>query len=140
LFALAFMMLWACWIFKTMKIQCPVCGVDGILQQRGNSQRIQHYEGIVQGIRKYHYHSLPLPSTPLDVQKVAGPNPVRLTVRAENACNELFLNFSSGTVDFNVMVPPPFGFKSHRGPNRFKLKTNPDCVRMNLNGRLFLII
>ncbi len=28
-----------------MKIECPVCGVEGYLQQRGNSFRVGHYRG-----------------------------------------------------------------------------------------------
>ena len=26
-----------------MKVECPVCGVEGILEQRGNSVRVVHY-------------------------------------------------------------------------------------------------
>ncbi len=41
-----------------MKVECPVCHVEGILQQRGNSERIQHYLGYRDGKRVYHDHKL----------------------------------------------------------------------------------
>ncbi len=41
-----------------MKVECPVCGVQGVLQQRGNSCRIQHYVGFENGARRYLYHKV----------------------------------------------------------------------------------
>ncbi len=41
-----------------MKIKCPICNCDGLLQQRGNSYRIQHYRGFADGKRSYLYHSV----------------------------------------------------------------------------------
>ncbi len=41
-----------------MKTICPLCGVEGLLQQRGNSSRIQHYQGFKDGKRIYSYHKL----------------------------------------------------------------------------------
>ena len=41
-----------------MKVECPVCHVQGILQQRGSSKRIQHYAGYQDGKRAYQYHKL----------------------------------------------------------------------------------
>jgi len=29
-----------------MRMNCPGCGLEGLLQQRGNSKRIQHYSGF----------------------------------------------------------------------------------------------
>jgi hypothetical protein len=29
-----------------MKMICPVCGVEGTLQVRGNSKRVQHYVDV----------------------------------------------------------------------------------------------
>ena len=40
-----------------MKIECPVCHVQGILEQRGNSARVLHYRGIFNGKRLYEKHS-----------------------------------------------------------------------------------
>ena len=40
-----------------MKVKCPICGIEGFLQQRGNSYRIQHYRGYVNGKRIYEYHN-----------------------------------------------------------------------------------
>ena len=40
------------------KIECPTCGIQGHLQQRGNSYRIQHYLEHVNGKRKYKYHRI----------------------------------------------------------------------------------
>ena len=41
-----------------MKVECPICHVQGLLQQRGCSQRIQHYNGFINGKRMYSYHKL----------------------------------------------------------------------------------
>jgi hypothetical protein len=41
-----------------MKFECPVCGIVGILQQRGNSNRVQHYQGFENGKRIYLYHKV----------------------------------------------------------------------------------
>jgi hypothetical protein len=42
-----------------MKVVCPICNVQGVLQQRGNSSRIQHYVGFKDGKRTYKYCKLP---------------------------------------------------------------------------------
>lgn len=41
-----------------MKVECPVCGRMGILQVRGNSERVQHYVGFKDGKRVYLYHKV----------------------------------------------------------------------------------
>jgi hypothetical protein len=41
-----------------MKVKCPVCGIVGTLQQRGNSYRVQHYQGFESGKRSYQYHKV----------------------------------------------------------------------------------
>ncbi len=41
-----------------MKVLCPVCHIEGLLQQRGNSSRVQHYVGFENGRRIYQYHSV----------------------------------------------------------------------------------
>ena len=41
-----------------MKVECPVCGRMGILQVRGNSERVQHYVGFRDGKRVYLYHKV----------------------------------------------------------------------------------
>ena len=52
-----------------MKTLCPVCGVEGSLQQRGNSRRIQHYMGRKEGKRIYSYHKMDLLGrTPMEVK------------------------------------------------------------------------
>ncbi len=51
-----------------MKIKCPICGVEGFLQQRGNSgSRVQHYEGFIDGKRVYAYHAIGSKSEILEV-------------------------------------------------------------------------
>ena len=40
-----------------MKVECPVCHVQGILEQRGNSVRVIHYE-YVDGKRKFVKHTV----------------------------------------------------------------------------------
>lgn len=42
-----------------MKVECPICGIGGFLQKRGNSYRIQHYKEYVDGKRIYEYHRIP---------------------------------------------------------------------------------
>ena len=39
-----------------MKVLCPVCGVEGILEQRGNSARVLHYRGFFNDKRVYEKH------------------------------------------------------------------------------------
>jgi len=41
------------------KIACPICGIQGFLQVRGSSARIQHYRGFVDGRGIYDYHRIP---------------------------------------------------------------------------------
>jgi len=41
-----------------MRTICPVCGVEGLLQQRGNSKRIQHYTRCKDGKRTFTYHKI----------------------------------------------------------------------------------
>ena len=41
-----------------MKIKCPICGIEGFLEKRGNSYRVKHYKGYVDGKRIYVIHSL----------------------------------------------------------------------------------
>jgi hypothetical protein len=43
---------------KRMKVECPVCGVHGILEVRGNSQRVLHYRGFFNDKRVYEKHSI----------------------------------------------------------------------------------
>jgi len=60
-----------------MKVECPICGIGGFLQKRGNSYRIQHYKGYVDGKRIYEYHRIPtyqmevIGSKNLEVNKAA---------------------------------------------------------------------
>jgi hypothetical protein len=41
-----------------MKVDCPICGVAGFLEVRGNSYRIKHWQGFENGKRRYIIHSL----------------------------------------------------------------------------------
>ena len=41
-----------------VKIVCPICGIQGFLQIRSNSARVQHYQGFINGKRKYVYHKV----------------------------------------------------------------------------------
>ena len=43
---------------ENMKVKCPICGIEGFLEKRGNSYRIKHYKGYVNGKRKYVVHSI----------------------------------------------------------------------------------
>lgn len=43
---------------ESMKTACPVCGKEGLLQVRGNSERVQHYVGSKDSKRVYLYHKV----------------------------------------------------------------------------------
>jgi hypothetical protein len=73
-----------------MKVNCPVCHVQGILQQRGKSSRIQHYIGFQNGKRIYQYHKM----------EVNGSNGSKL-LEVKKPIH----------VIFNDFVEPPTGFE-----------------------------
>ncbi len=41
-----------------MKAKCPTCGIQGFIEQRGNSYRIKHYLGYHGNQRKYLIHTI----------------------------------------------------------------------------------
>ena len=41
-----------------MKVECPVCHMQGILEKRGNSERVLHYKGYSNGKRIYEKHTI----------------------------------------------------------------------------------
>jgi hypothetical protein len=41
-----------------MKVKCPICEVEGFLEQRGNSYRIKHYVKYLGNQRKYLTHKI----------------------------------------------------------------------------------
>ena len=41
-----------------MKVLCPICNQIGILEERGNSQRISHYKAFIDGKRVYEKHTI----------------------------------------------------------------------------------
>ena len=41
-----------------MMIRCPVCGIEGFLEKRGNNYRIKHYVGYDGNQRKYTTHRI----------------------------------------------------------------------------------
>ena len=45
-----------------MKVLCSLCGIEGILETRGNSQRILHYQGFTNGKRIYVKHKVVTPN------------------------------------------------------------------------------
>ncbi len=53
-----------------MKVRCPICNCVGLLQQRGHSYRIQHYDGFSDGRRNYVYHRID--SAAIDMMEVNG--------------------------------------------------------------------
>ncbi len=69
-----------------MKVECPVCNLQGLLQQRGNSSRIQHYVGYKDGKRVYLYHKLEVNgsngSKLLEVKKIKSSPNCNLLVRS----------------------------------------------------------
>ena len=73
-----------------MKVECPVCHVEGLLQQRGNSYRVQHYQGFENGKRTYLYHKI-------DRMEVNGSK----LVEVKSGKNELILK----------IVAPPKGLE-----------------------------
>jgi hypothetical protein len=43
---------------ERLKVKCPTCGIQGFIEQRGNSYRIKHYVGYDGNQRKYLIHKL----------------------------------------------------------------------------------
>jgi hypothetical protein len=43
---------------ERLKAKCPICGIEGFLEQRGNKYRIKHYAGYVGNQRMYLIHSV----------------------------------------------------------------------------------
>ena len=41
-----------------LKVKCPICGIEGFLEQRGNNCRIKHYVGYDGNQRKYLMHAI----------------------------------------------------------------------------------
>ena len=41
------------------KIKCPICGIEGFLEKRGNSYRVKHYKGYINKKRIYVTHKIP---------------------------------------------------------------------------------
>ncbi len=41
-----------------MKVECPICGIQGFIEQRGNSYRIKHYVGFNGNQGKYLIHTV----------------------------------------------------------------------------------
>ena len=41
------------------KIKCPICGIEGFLEKRGNSYRVKHYKGYINKKRIYVTHMIP---------------------------------------------------------------------------------
>ena len=59
-----------------MKVECSICHVEGILEQKGNSQRVLHYRGISNGKRMYEKHAIKM-----GVMGVNGNKPMRINAR-----------------------------------------------------------
>ena len=43
---------------ERLKVKCPMCGIQGFIEQRGNSYRIKHYIGYDGNQRKYLIHTI----------------------------------------------------------------------------------
>ena len=50
-----------------LKIECPVCGIQGFLEIRGKSARVKHYVGIKNGKRAYKTHRIDTSLIPRDL-------------------------------------------------------------------------
>ena len=59
-----------------MKVECPICGAVGVLQQRGRSYRVQHYMGFKDGRRLYSYHAVD--RSVIDLMEVNGSKTVEV--------------------------------------------------------------
>ncbi len=53
-----------------MKVFCPVCNVEGILEQRGNNKRVIHYKGFLNGKRIYEKHSLGINTQGINISEI----------------------------------------------------------------------
>ncbi len=67
-----------------MKVLCPVCNAEGILEERGNSKRILHYQGFSNGKRTYIKHKV----TPNYGNKSMGIKELRLSPKSRNMAGE----------------------------------------------------
>ncbi|MEM2910885.1 MAG: hypothetical protein QW146_00070 [Candidatus Bathyarchaeia archaeon] len=54
---------------RTMKVECPICGRIGVLQRRGNSTRIIHYQWT-NGKRMFTSHKIPNTTNTLNTQNL----------------------------------------------------------------------
>ncbi len=77
-----------------MKVECPVCHVLGVLQQRGNSSRVQHYVSFKDGKRVYLYHKV-------EAMEVNDGSNGSKSMEVNKACNSALL----------VNVAPPIGLE-----------------------------
>ena len=96
-----------------MKVECPVCGVVGVLQKRATSLRVQHYVGFSGGKRRYRYHSFSkdlLPELRPEPSKSEGFGRENLEVNSVN------LDSKSGIVARDVGFEPtrPFDHRLSR--------------------------
>ena len=89
-----------------MKIECPVCHVQGVLQQRGRSRRVQHYVGFENGRRIYLYHKV-------KGMEVSGSNGSK-SVEVNKACSDIFNGIVAGGVGFEPTTPNLGGWCSIR--------------------------
>jgi hypothetical protein len=97
-----------------MKVLCPVCNVEGILEQRGNSQRVLHYKGFINGKRMYEKHNL----TPNNGNKSLGVKSVVLGS---------YRGTMAGGEGFEPSTPNLGGWCSLRG--NIKTKRDPPLCR-----------
>ena len=77
-----------------MKVLCPICNQVGILEQRGNSQRIVHYQ-YVDGKRILNKHK---------VNMGTNGNKMGTVMGTEKAKINIFKDFKAGPMGFEPMT------------------------------------
>ena len=80
-----------------MKIICPVCGVEGIYEERGNSKRVIHYKGFIDNKRVYEKHSLGINPMGISGNKSIETKRSALGINKPKA-SSISINKSSGRV------------------------------------------
>jgi hypothetical protein len=109
-----------------MKLECPQCGIVGTLQQRGNSYRVQHYQGFENGKRSYLYHKV-------SSMEVNGSK----SMEVKKAISNLSTDYGQGSVVQHGKTSPSRGedhrFKSGPAHHKFCQAENGVCLYLILH-------
>ena len=117
-----------------MKILCPACGMEGYLQKRGNSLRIQHYLEYTNGKRMYKYHKISreyLDSLEVNESKTAEVRNTGIILKSNNM-DELQTRCPGSIVRSSIggCRPPDPGSNPGQGAISFELELNEAVITL----------